>query len=366
MAERIPVYINARFLGEPLTGVQRWGREVLRELDRMLDEGAIDRTRYRFVLLAPERPDALPEYRHLEFRAHGPLRSHLWEQFTLPRLAKGFLLNFKNTAPVRHRDMAVVIHDFQMWAHPGTHTWVFNRVYHYVLPRAARRAKAFLVVSESTRREAARWIGVDTPAAHVTGGGHDHILRAGRAPELLAEHGLAKDGFLLGVSSLTPNKNFAAFLRAARMADLKLPVVIAGGTNPAVFAGAGESALPEGAIYLGRVDDAQLRTLYENARAFCFPSLYEGWGLPPGEAMLLGCPVVVSQTTSLPEVCGDAAVYCDPHDDASIAEALRRAGTDDALRARLREAGPRQSAQFTWRRVAERVWAAVEPLLRDR
>jgi len=366
MAERIPVHVNARFLDEPLTGLQRWGREVLRELDAMLEEGVIDAARYRFVLLAPEQPEALPEYRHLEFVARGPLRSHLWEQFTLPRLAKGFLLNFKNTAPVRHRDMAVVMHDFQVWAYPGTHTRTFNALYRYVLPRVARRAKAFLVVSESTRREAKRWLSVEPPAEHVTGGGHDHILRAGRAPELLAEHGLEKDGFLLGVSSLTPNKNFAAFLRAARMADLDLPVVIAGGTNPAVFSGPGEQSLPDDARYLGRVEDAALRTLYENARAFCFPSLYEGWGLPPGEAMLLGCPVVVSRTTSMPEVCGDAAVYCDPHDDASIAGALRRVCTDDALRARLREQGPKQSAQFTWRRVAERLWGSVEPLLRER
>lgn len=360
MAGHSTVYVNARFLEEPLTGLQRWGREVLRELDEMLEEGAIDREAYRFVLLSPSTPDDLPDYRHLELRVQGPLRSHLWEQFVLPRAAKdGFLLNFKNTAPVRHRRMATVIHDFQVYAQPETHTFVFNKLYRHVLPRAAKRSKAYMVVSQSTARESEKWIGV-TPDA-VTGGGHDHILRAGRAPELLKKHGLSKDGFLLGVSSLTPNKNFAAFLRAAQLAGLDLPVVIAGGTNPAIFAGSGEAALPDNAIYLGRVDDAELRTLYENARAFCFPSLYEGWGLPPGEAMLLGCPVVASKTTSIPEVCGDAVVYCDPVNDASIADALTQVCSDDALRARLREAGPLQSARFTWRRVAETMWATVAP-----
>lgn len=362
MTKPIPVFINARFLTEPLTGLQRWGREVLRELDAMLEDGSIDRKAYRFVLLTPTQPDNMPEFRHLQLTVRGPLRSHLWEQLILPMAAKGFLLNFKNTAPTRHKNMAVVIHDLQPIARPETHTAMFNRIYQWILPRVAKRAKVLLAVSESTAREIQKYFGIPVDRIAVTTDGHEHVLRVNADDTIIKEHGLRHGGFLLAVSSLNPNKNFAAILRAMKLADVRVPLVIAGGANPKVFEGQdGIDALPENAIHVGRVSDAELRALYEHALGFVFPSFYEGWGLPPGEAMLLGCPVVCSNTTSLPEVCGDAALYCDPADDESIAKQLFRLVEDGPLRQELSALGRARSSQFTWRKVAEKVWAAVEP-----
>jgi glycosyltransferase involved in cell wall biosynthesis len=100
------------------------------------------------------------------------------------------------------------------------------------------------------------------------------------------------------------------------------------------------------------VTDGELRALYENAACFVFPSLYEGFGLPPLEAMHCGCPVIVSERASLPEVCGNAAVYCNPDDPADIAAKLRLVLTTASLRAELRDAGLARAREFSWARAA--------------
>ncbi len=357
------VAVNARFLAEPVTGLQRYGREVLRELDAMLVEGELDPAEWRFVLWTPEPPAAdAPRFRHLEVRVAGRLRSHPWEQLVLPRLADGApLLNLKNTAPVRGRRNAVVVHDLQVFGFPKMHRRTFKMVYRYLQPRAARRARVLYAVSESTARELGRHFGIPRERVHVTLEGSEHVLRVEPDPGVLRRHGLERDGYFLAVSSMSPNKNFPAILEAARRAELDVPLVIAGGTDPRVFVGSQVEALPEGAVHVGRVSDAELRALYEGALGFVFPSFYEGWGLPVGEAQALGCPVVASDTTSLPEVAGDAALYCSPTDVDGLAENMRRLAEDPALRADLARRGRERAAGFRWRDVARRIVRGLAP-----
>jgi len=365
MTHPLPVYINARFLTEPLTGLQRYGREILRAFDGMLADGTIDRERYRLIALTPAAPlEALP-LEHLEVQVTGPFRSHLWEQLTLPHLArKGFLINLKNTAPLRHRHFSMVIHDLQVIGAPETHSGLFRRFYCWLLPRAVKRADAIAAVSEATAGEIEKYFDYPRGRITVTTDGHDHIQEIAAEEDILKRERLPTRGYLLAVSSLNPNKNFAAILRAMKLAEVDIPLVIAGGTNPRVFEGTELlESLPENARHVGRVSDGELRALYEHALGFVFPSFYEGWGLPPGEAMLLGCPVIVSDTTSFPEVCGEAALYCDPADDASIAKQIRRLVEDAALRHELSGLGRAQSLRFTWRRAAERLWASLEPVI---
>ncbi len=359
---RRKVQINARFLGEPLTGVQRFGREILREWEEMLEEGEIEPARYRFELLLPRMPEEPLPYRHLEPRARGPFGSHVWEQLVLPRMARGFLVNLKNTAPIGHPDMAVVIHDLQVYVTPQTYSRAFVRLYRFLLPRAAHKAKVVLVPSESTAREVERWL--ELPAAHcvVTSEGHEHILREPADPSILERHGLGPGSYLLAVSSLNPNKNFASILLALEKAGLdEVPLVIAGGTNPRVFEDSDLARLPPGALHVGRVGDGELRALYENAMGFLFPSFHEGFGLPPLEAMALGCPVILSRTSSLPEVGGDAALYCDPADVSDLARQITRLVHDPALRRELSAKGRLRAQGFRWRDAARRIWTAIEP-----
>jgi len=357
------IFVNARFLAEPVTGLQRFGREILREFDAMLEEGEIDRHSYAFVLLSPVPPRDPPPLPGMELRVRGPLRSHLWEQLVLPRLARGFLLNLKNTAPIRHPDMAMVIHDLQVFARPETHAPLFGRLYRFLLPRAARRARALLAPSRNTAREIERWLGIPAETIALTSEGHEHVLRMEADAGILSRLGLSRGGYLLAVGSHNPNKNFAAVLRALKRAGrTDFPLVIAGGVDARVFASSPDD-LPSGAVLTGRVRDGELRALYENARAFLFPSFYEGFGLPPLEAMALGCPVISSNTTSLPEVGGDAVLFFDPGSDEELARVITRLLDDPALCRDLSARGRAQAAKFTWRAAARRIWQRVQPLV---
>ena len=365
MAEQIPIFVNARFLCEPVTGIQRWARETLAALDQLIEEGVIDGEQYKFILLSPTLPSDMPSYRHLNLKVKGLLRSHFWEQLELPFIAKGFLVNLKNTAPMFKKNMSMQIMDLQPFARPDTHSSVFNTLYKTIIPRAARSAKVITCLSESTVSEVQKYLGVARDKCVITESGHEHVLRFSRDDSILVKHRLDKSKYLLAVSSLNPNKNFAAILRAITLAGVENKLVIAGATNSKVFRDQGIDTLPDNAVYLGRVSDEQLRSLYENALGFVFPSFSEGWGLPPGEAMLLGCPVISSDTSSLPEVCGDAVLYCDPADDNSIAEQITKLCNDAVLRDKLIADGITQSQKFTWRQVALTVWASIEKACRE-
>ena len=141
-------------------------------------------------------------------------------------------------------------------------------------------------------------------------------------------------------------------------------VVVAGGSNDRVFDST-RVLWPEQVKCLGYVTDAELRALYSHAACFVYPSLYEGFGLPPLEAMMCGCPVVASRAASLPEVCGDAAVYCDPHDPADIARSIGEVMSSETLRAGMKFRGYQRAQEFTWERsarlltrIVREAWAA--------
>ena len=293
------------------------------------------------------------------------MRSHLWEQLELPFLAKGFLLNFKNTAPVFKGNMSMQIHDLQPFARKETHPSIFNFLYKVIVPRAARNAKIVQCPSNYTALEAEKYLRIPSERWVITEEGHEHVLRFNSDDSIAQQHSLEKGGYLLAVGSLNPNKNFAAILRAMKISGVETKLVIAGGTNPRIFRDQGFDVLSDKAIYVGRVSDDQLRNLYENALGFIYPSFYEGWGLPPGEAMLLGCPVISSNTSSLPQVCGDAVLYCDPADDNSIAEQITKLCSDALLREKLVADGLVQSKKFTWRQVALNVWQPIEKACRE-
>lgn len=114
---------------------------------------------------------------------------------------------------------------------------------------------------------------------------------------------------------------------------------------------------------MGYVSDAELRALYEHAACFVYPSFYEGFGLPPLEAMACGCPVIVSNAASLPEVCGDAALYCNPCSPEDIAEKISLLMADPRLREDLRQKGLERAKQFTWEKCARETFAIIEKVL---
>jgi glycosyltransferase involved in cell wall biosynthesis len=326
------VLVNARFETQAMTGVQRFAGEICRELLEIWPAGW-------------ESPAMLRP---------GRLGGHGWEQGVLPfRVAGGVLVNLGNTAPVLAGRQVVVIHDAGVFATPEAYSWGFRSWYAALHRLLVWRGVRIVTVSAFSRDEVARVLGVPSPRIAVLGEGAEHMLRRPAADAVLKRNGLVPGRFVLAVGSLAAHKNLVGLqATAAMLAARGMELVITGGMNVSVFAAA---ALPSPARLVGRVDDAELRGLYEAAACFVFPSRYEGFGLPAVEAMACGCPVVAARAGALPEVCGDAAVYADPADGQDFARVVATVLDDAGWAGSLRSRGLARAAEMTWRRAALRL-----------
>ena len=358
------VYINARFLTQTTTGVQRYARELVRVFDELVGSHDVSVRHLSFELLAPDGPSEPIATQHIPVRQVGRLSGHAWEQLELPHFTRGgFLLNLCNTAPVSKAQQLVVIHDAAVYAVPQAYSRAFRSFYQVLLPTLSRTAQKVLTDSEFSKRELVRYCHTPEAKIAVIYLGKEHVFSETADTRVFAEHGFGDKPFLLAVSSLSPHKNFAGIVRALEhLENPGFEVVVAGGTNPAVFSGRGAS-LPDSVKHLGYVSEGELRALYEQAAGFVYPSFYEGFGLPPLEAMACGCPVIVSNAASLPEVCADAALYCDPHRPEDIAAKIQRLMGDAALRERLKQKGLERAEKFSWDRCARETLAVLEQVI---
>jgi alpha-1,3-rhamnosyl/mannosyltransferase len=272
----------------------------------------------------------------------------------------GFPLRF--AGPV-----VATVHDLAWRRFPQTHPRQRVRAYERSFAAALRRTTHFITVSRAIAAELVELFGVPSGRVTVTPEAARPVFSPREAPQCaatLAAHGLSYRGFLLSVGTLEPRKNIERVLAAySGLGDglrRKLPLVLVGmrGWLAAGLEGQLAPLVHSGEVrVLGYVDDVALAALYASTRMLIYPSLYEGFGLPPLEAMASGTPVIVSNASSLPEVVGDAGIQVDPHDVDALRSAVNRLAEDDALWEALRSSGLARAAQFSWRRCAEETLA---------
>jgi glycosyltransferase involved in cell wall biosynthesis len=341
------IAINGRFLTQRASGVQRFAAEVIKAIDALLDSEYAT-LKGRVELLAPRAARDLP-LRNIPIRRLGSSTGYFWEQVEYPLHARGsLLLNLCMLGPVMSRRQIVVVHDATVLALPDNFSPRFRMAYKFLIPRLCARSDMVVTVSEFSRHEIGKLYGADVTAMPVCFEGGDHIRAVEADTSIIERLGLSGRKFFLGVGVDSANKNIKTVVEAFSKADLPDAVlVLTGGKDTRVF---GDTDLAESdrVRLTGFISDGELRALYEQALALVFPSFYEGFGLPPLEAMTCGCPVVISEQPALLEVCGEAALHCHATDVDQIARTMRNLHSDAALRERLSQAGLARAQRFTW------------------
>jgi len=268
--------------------------------------------------------------------------------------------------PPARMKLTSFIHDVTPLLMPELHTSSNVRYFRHFAARVVPRLAGIIVPSQAVKRDLLEHLRV--PEERVTvihhGVDEDFFPMGGREPKRRAYD--LPDQYILFLGSLEPRKNLPAALEAWRLLPVDLrrqyPLVVAGASgwkNRPIKAQLRE-AKSEGVRLIGYVEPHTLPLLYGNASAFVFPSLYEGFGMPLLEAMAAGAPVVASNSSSLPEVVGDAGLLVDPRSPSEISRALQRLITDPSLAATLIQRGRRRAREFTWDKTADATKAFFE------
>ena len=341
-----PVVLNGRASARPrITGVERWAAELIPRLIALAPD--------RYTVLAPPRP------------ARGRELGQAWEQLLLPvqaaRRRASLIFSPANLAPVLWPRNVVMLHDAAVLREPQAYSPAYRAWHRRFGLLCARRAVMVVTVSEFSRRELIELGGLEQGKLAVIRGGVDKRFGPHADYERVARRLNLNRPYALTVATDDRRKNLQVLRQAAqRLGRLGVDLVWAGDTRPYI----NHASSIAGIRALGYVDEADLPGLYAGARAFVLPSRYEGLGLTCLEAMACGTPVVAADRAALPETCGSAALLVDPDDAGVIAAAVVRAVGDSALRLRLREAGLRRAAQYTWERAARDADALLSGLAR--
>ncbi len=343
----ITITINGRFVTQPLTGVQRYSWEIVKALDELCEIGGIPGL--SVSLLLPKGAVCKHIFKHVRVERSRFLSGHAWEQFELPWRRQGVLLNMGNTFPVLGGKQVVVFHDASVFDAPEGYRSKFV-AYYRLMARLAKIKAAFrlVTVSEFSRSRIAHHSKIPEERISIVGCSVDHWNLVAEDDSVLRRLNLKPGKFLLGTGSGNPNKNTSRVIEAFKYSALgDVQLVLVGGAESSIFSGS--CVEPDSKVVrTGHVSDSELAALYKNALCFVFPSLYEGFGLPPLEAMYFGCPVVASNTSSLPEVLGIAAEYCDAQVVDDIARAIQNVCRNSQLRGQLIAEGKKQIERFKW------------------
>lgn len=365
----------SRALRAQRTGTERYALELIRHLLALpaatkhqwrlyVDEQPTDRF---FSTQIPEaaQPDVeirvLPARRLWTHRALAhEVMQHRLDVLFIPAHVLPFVL------PMSHLPASVVtIHDLGYHYFPAAHPTLQRLYLHWSTRWSARAATSLIAVSQATANDLTHFYGTPAHKIHVIHEAHDlasanppssstPIMRAWQRP------------YALYVGTIQPRKNLArlieAYIKLHEAHDLSWDLVIVGGSgwrSAELEAQVQARGLSDRIHFTGYVADEELPTLYTNARFFCFPSLFEGFGLPVLEAQSYGAPVMTANNSSLPEIAGDAALLVDPTDVDAIADAMLRLSQDEVLRQQLITAGYRNVQRFSWVKAAQETLAVL-------
>ena len=350
--------INGRFLSQPLTGVQRHAQEIVLALDDLVAKKDPSVAGLSFDVLVPQNPLRTITLRSFPQVTVAGMGGHAWEQTALPRRINTGLLSLGNTGPLVIRRQIVCIHDANTRLQPDSYSRAFRWLYRGLHPALGRTAARIVTVSDFSSAQLVRLGIVDQKRITVIPNGYEHALRwpAQHTPVTRAHAGPST---IVLLGSLAPHKNIELILNLApSLAAHGLKIAVVGSKDSKIFAAFDGSQHGDTVHWLGRLEDTALAALLRDSLCLAFPSLTEGFGLPPLEAMALGCPVVSSNAASLVEVCADAALYADPLDPAAWLARILELHASQQLQTTLVIKGRARAEAFSWSKSA-RLYAGL-------
>jgi len=355
--------INGRFLTQKATGVQRVAREFTIALDKLLREGCYGDI--KVVLAAPATSDfASLNLARIRGIHVGARAGYVWEQWELPHFAgRAKLLCLGNTAPLLHMmaggNVAVMLHDQAYRFYPEDYSLGYRLAHSFLDYGILRLAQPLFTVSEA---EAVQLRGANPKLKRPIIVAPNGVWKGDECRDPPSREAALQQRYGLHVGGFGSRKNIEAVFAVARaIAGHGFSFKLVGSPNERAARIYAELSEPEKSLikFTGFVDDLELEALYHEAAFLLYPSFYEASGLPPSEAMSLGCPVIVSDLPVLRERCGDAALYCPAGDPAAFAKTALWLLNEKSASTELSRKGLSQVSRFSWRRQAMSVMDAL-------
>lgn len=352
-------------------GVSRYVRNLVHSI------GAMEHAAETHLFLPGSNRDPFPascKLHHRAWQPENPLARIAWEQFVLPGLIRRLNLDVfhspMHVLPVVCPTRSVVtIHDLTFMLYPETFPSLQRRYLEFCTRRAVEKADAVIAVSECTRQDIIRLLDGEPERVFTTVEAADDsfVPASSEKIEEIRHRYAMGDLSVLYVGTLEPRKNIptllSAFDRVRKAIGSDCGLVLAGGKGwlyDEVFRRIEALGLEDSVRLIGYVPKEDLPALYSGATAFVYPSLYEGFGLPPLEAMACGTPVITSNASSLPEVVGDAGIMVDPHSVEELADAILKVLCDADIRQQMISRGLERAKGFSWQETARRTLKVYE------
>lgn len=325
--------------------MQRYALEIIKELDKIVPVGKIE-------VVAPNVAMHTLELKNICVKHIGKTHGHVWEQTEFACYVikqHGIAVNLCNTAPLLCPGI-VCVHDVKVKAHPEYFSKLFLIWYRILLRNITKRSRAIITVSNFSKDEICRYYKTAPSQIHVIPSAWNHFEEIDFSENVLEKYGLKGKMYFFTLSSLEPNKNFRWIAETAK-SNPQWVFAVAGSISEKVFADGLEFECPPNMRLLGYVSDSEAKTLMRDCKAFLFPTFYEGFGLPPMEAMSVGASVIISETSCMKSIYGEAAHYIDPYNpevdlDQVLAESVKNA--DDILE------------KYSWKKSAGKLWELLQ------
>lgn len=346
------IIINARFLTQKITGVQRVAFEICNRIQNQIGNKKV-------IFVAPK--DEIINHLEGDFNIvfTGKFKGQLWEQIDLPLFLKEkgnpLLINFVGIGPIFYKNKIMFLYDLAFKHHPEWFSYSFQKSYNLLIPKSLKNSRRIITDSNFVKADIIETYKVSEKKVDVIY----------PAPSLkFINKGLKKEKTILTVSSLDPRKNLKRVINAFNGINSEYKLMIVGAKNK-TFSDIGfdKNGINKNIIFTGYLTDEELIDTYNKAEIFIYASLFEGFGIPPLEAQACGCACIVSNVTSLPEVYKESVEYFDPNSIESIKNKIKEVINNKSKIEKLKNLGFENTNRFSWDTATFKLESIIKELI---